>query len=111
MTIRVVCMTVFLKKEAIERVYPGGAAAFLRSRPDCLEDLDLVGTAFMAGAEVEQFLDTLAAIGFVPGRDVGVGDRFIGEILRCEGIAYEQDPAEPFGPWHALAVARDRLMP
>ena len=111
MTIRVVCMTVFVRKAAIVRIYPGGLAGYRASIRDCLEDLDLFGTAFMTGDEVEQYVDTLAAVGFLPGRDVGVGDRYIGELLRCEGIAYEQDPIGLFGPWLASAVAPDRLMP
>ena len=101
MTIRVHCMTVVIKKSAVEHRYPGGLAAFVGSYRPGAEDADLVGMGFMASGEVYQFLDVLAAIGFDPARDFALGDMFIGEMLGCEGIRFECEGDSPLDGWRA----------
>ena len=99
MTIRVHCMTVVIKKSAVEHRYPGGLAAFVRSYRPGTEDADLVGRGFMASGDVYRFLDVLAAIGFDSARDFALGDMFMGEMQGCEGIRFECQGDSPLDGW------------
>lgn len=103
MSLRIAFLTVVLKKSAVERVYPGGLAGFARDFDPGAEDAELLGLAFMASAEAWAFLDVLAAMGLRPGRDVALGDAFIGPLQPCAGIAFAQEEGCLMGGWHAQA--------
>lgn len=92
-------MTVVLRKDAIDRVYPGGREAFRQSHPHD-EDEHLVALSFMASSYVETFESSLAAIGFVRGRDYAIGEMFHGELLACDGVRFRQ-PRGFMTPWEA----------
>lgn len=104
MTIRIHCMTVLIRKSAVDRVYPGGLQAFREDYPRNAEDPDLLGITFMASGEALQFVDVLAAIGFEPGREVGIGDMFLGEVLPCEEVTFLPDGPGPLTGWRAAVV-------
>lgn len=103
MSIRIACLTVLVKKSALRRAYPGGVEAFARDFRHGDEDARLLAFAFMASAEAWAFLDVLAAMGLRPGRDVALGDAFIGPLQPCAGIAFAQEEGCLMGGWHARA--------
>ncbi len=101
MAIQIHCMTVVLKKTAIESTYPGGLTWFLRCYPKAMRDERLVGVVFMSSADVEQFIDVLHAIGFDLANGCAVGDMHVGVLESCEGIQFTPIGKRRFDGWLA----------
>ena len=108
MSIPIHCLTAVLKKEAINAGYPGGLSRFLQDRPGVPQDEHLVGVPFMSGGELQEFVDSLKAIGFDLARGLAVGEMLHGEWGPCSGIEFRSvDPAAPFGKWYASAALEE----
>jgi hypothetical protein len=106
MAIPISFLTAVLKKAAIEAVYLGGFARFLQDHPGVPQDDHLVGVPFMSGGELQEFVDSLKAIGFDLTRGLAVGEMFHGEWEPCSGIEFRAAyPDRPISGWHASVAS------
>lgn len=105
MAIPISFLTALLKKEAIEAGYPGGLSRFMQDHPGLPQDEHLVGVPFMSGSELQEFVDSLEAIGFDLAQGLAIGEMFYGEWEACRGIEFTRvDSDRPFSRWEARAV-------
>lgn len=98
--IRLVCMTLVLKRPALEARYPGGLSGFMMRFPRAKTDGPLVAVHAMSTGEIGEVMEHLAGVGYDLAHDSAVGDVFAGPLEECPGIAFYQ--ARP-GQWYAVA--------
>jgi hypothetical protein len=105
MTIPVSFLTAILKKEIIGTSYPGGLSRFMQDYPDLPEDAQLIGVPFMSGADLQDFVDSLKAIGFDVAQGLAIGEMHHGEWEGCAGIEFSAlEPGNPLSRWVANAA-------
>jgi hypothetical protein len=104
--IRLVFMTLVLKRRALDTRYPGGLRAFQRRFPSVRIEGSLVAVHAMSGGELREAEDHLAEVGYDLANDSAVGDAFAGPFEVCPGIEfYQAQPDREFAPgWTAVAV-------
>ena len=95
MSVLVECISVIVRRETLERLYPGGAAAYERDCPNatfCADD-QLTRVGFMTPADVRAFVGRLEALGFVlvgPDgfADVAIVDQRTGPTAPCDWLRF-----------------------
>jgi hypothetical protein len=92
MSIRGRFLSVIVRRETLERVYPGGLAAFERDAPNATFAADdhLAAVSFMDGGSAEQFVSQLEELGLTSDaggefRDIAVMSRW-GRTLPCSWL-------------------------
>lgn len=98
--LRLVFLTLVLKRPTLEARYPGGLGAFLQRFPHTRAEGPLVAISAMSGGELGEVADHLAGVGYDLAKDSAVGDVFAGPLEECPGIGFYQ--ARP-GQWYAVA--------
>ena len=66
MSLPIVFMTVVIRRPDVERLWPGGFAAFKAKYPNCGDDEQIVSLASMSGGETQEDIDCLVKYGFLP---------------------------------------------
>lgn len=97
--LRLVCLSLVLKRRALEARYPGGLGAFLQRFPGARAEGPLVAVYAMSGGEIGEVADHLAGVGYDLAQDSAVGDAFDGPLEECPGIGFYH--ARP-GRWYAV---------
>lgn len=104
MAILVQCISVVIKAEVVEELYPGGWQAFREDAPNrtLCADGELVSVAFMSRDDVQAFVEALSEHGIrylVEGkaRDLVVVDESCGILAPCNwlrfgSVDWESDP-------------------
>lgn len=95
MSVLVECISVIVRREALDRLYPGGAAAYERDCPNdsfCADD-QLTRVGFMTPVDTQAFIDRLVARGFVfvdenGFRDIAVVDQMTGPTAPCDWLSF-----------------------
>jgi len=102
MTIRIVMMTLLIRKDALESDYPGGVEGFLRTHPGCPQDDDLVGFVAMSSDDIQAVVDALIAAGVDVKRGCAIADFLGGPFVVPEGFRLRRiDPERVFSGWEA----------
>ena len=99
MSVLVEAINVIVRKETLERKFPGGVSAYERNCPNgtyCADD-HLTRVGFLSAAKTQTFLDQLAALGFVffdseKFADVAVVDKTMGLTAPCEWLKVDKFP-------------------
>ncbi len=96
---RLVFMTLALKRRALEAQYPGGLRAFLQRFPHARASGGLVAVSAMSGGGIGEYREHLAEVGYDLINDSAVGDAIAGPLEECPDIGFYQ--ARP-GRWYAV---------
>jgi hypothetical protein len=111
------CYAIVVKRDAVERKFPGGIAAFQEAFSAIPKrDVHLMVLAF-AEQELSQKLATLAAGGLMSGVDVAVADDLGRPLTPCAGVAFRRHRHSEYLRWcvsecaEALAIVEPPLPP
>ena len=108
MSVLVEAINVIVRRETLERKYPGGEDAYQRDCPNktfCADDY-LTRVGFMSPQDTQQFIDRLTALGFVfhDGEqfiDIAVVDQTVGLTAPCDWLMAGHFPEGFSGCWLA----------
>lgn len=95
MSVLVECISVVVRRDTLDRLYPGGCEAYEADCPNqtFCADGDLTRLGFMTPADVRAFVDRLIGHGLVVTdeggfRDIAVVDQLTGPTAPCDWLSF-----------------------
>jgi len=108
--VKITFFKALIKLDAIEARYPEGLEGFIERYKSITPRDGLIGVTFPNAVQLEEFVETMAALDILEGQDVATANQLDGEISACDGISFFTVARVPkvntnraFPVWYACA--------